>query len=123
MGRLGGVVAGGRLRQPGEQEECGSKRAGWRVDGREDVRGGGRGKGASAGLAGGLAARRSGPAGIPSLPYRPSRIAWASSAEVATMWVAPASSSCSTLLKPQLTLMQGISALAAVWMSTSESPT
>lgn len=69
------------------------------------------------------AARRPGPAGIPSSPYRPSRIAWASSAGVATMWVAPASSSCSTLLKPQLTLMQGISALAAVWTSTSESPT
>lgn len=109
------VVAGGRLRQPGEREECGSERAGWHVDGREDVRSGGRGKGAAAG--------RPGPAGIPSSPYRPSRIAWASSAEVATMWVAPASSSCSALLKPQLTLMQGISALAAVWTSTSESPT
>ena len=81
------------------------------------------GKGAAAGSAGGLAAGRPGPAGIPSSPYRPSRIARASSAEVATMWVAPASSSCSALLKPQLTLMQGISALAAVWTSTSESPT
>lgn len=117
------VVAGGRLRQPGEREECGSERAGWHVDGREDVRSGGRGKGAAAGSAGGLAAGRPGPAGIPSSPYRPLRIAWASSAEVATMWVAPASSSCSALLKPQPTLMQGISALAAVWTSTSESPT
>ena len=124
MGRLGeSVVAGGRLRQPGEREECGGERAGWRVDGREDVRSGGRGTGAAAGLASGLAARRPGPAGIPSSSYRPSRIAWASSAVVATMWVAPASTSCSTLLKPQLTLMQGISALAAVWTSTSESPT
>lgn len=50
------MVAGGRLRQPGEREECGSERAWWRVDGREDVRSGGRGKGAAAGLASGLAA-------------------------------------------------------------------